>query len=103
MCIVIKQVVLLPFAWLFQAVTAHRNAHEPGVLKNKQNKCLEIVGLSEYVQRFLWETQLLLGHDKSGSLLLKDYGKQDGFPPANKSWLEGKWTGTGFSPQLSRQ
>lgn len=37
MCIVIKQVVLLPFAWLLQAVTAHRNAHEPGVFQNKQD------------------------------------------------------------------
>lgn len=57
---------------------------------------------------FPWETQFLLGHDKSGSLLLKDYSKDSskvfhGFPPANESGLEGKWAGTGFSPQLSRQ
>lgn len=52
---------------------------------------------------FRGKPNFYLAVTRLASLLRKDEGEEDGFPPARESGQEGQWMGTGFRPELSRQ
>lgn len=97
MCIVIKEVVLLPFAWLSQAVTAHRNAHEYliKIFGNSWFKWIcATISMGNPTSPWPWQEWLTAP---------QGFWQGGWFSTCNEPGLEGKWTGTGFGPQLCRQ